>query len=345
MNRVDLRSDTVTRPTQAMREAMARADVGDDVYREDPTVNRLQEVAARLLGKEDALFVPTGTMGNEIAVRVYTRPGDEVLLDEDCHIVKWELGAAAQLSGVQTRTLRNERGIMPVEEMRRRLHPGDDHTPRTALICLENTHNAAGGVVLSEAYMKEVADLARTWAIPLHLDGARLFNAAVALGVPLASLTRHADSVMVCLSKGLACPVGSLLAGTRDFIRQARQVRRIFGGGMRQVGILAAAGLVALDTMIDRLADDHARARRLAEAIHALDGFTVDLATVQTNMAYVQTEAPAAEVVRGLAERGVLCIDVFPHTLRLVTHHDVDDAGIEQATAAFQAVARQVASV
>lgn len=335
---VDLRSDTVTVPTLEMRRAMANAEVGDDVYGEDPTINRLQERSAELLGKESALFVPSGTMGNEIAIKVHTRPGDEVLIDEDCHIVKWELGAAAMISGVQLHTLPSQRGLVPEEEYARRIHPGDDHTPSTRLICLENTHNAAGGVVLPLEYMRQVWDLARRHRVALHLDGARIFNAQVALGVPAKELASGADSVMFCLSKGLACPVGSLLCGSRAFIEEARRVRKILGGAMRQAGVLAAAGLVALETMIDRLSEDHARARRLAEAIANMPGFSVDMTTVQTNMVYVHTEQPARRVVQQLETLGVLCLDVFPHTLRLVTHKDVDDADISRAIDAFAKV-------
>lgn len=337
---VDLRSDTVTVPTPEMRRAMANAEVGDDVYGEDPTINRLQEKAAELLGKESALFVPSGTMGNEIAIKVHTRPGDEVLIDEDCHIVKWELGAAAFISNVQLHTLPSQRGIVPVEEYAKRIHPGDDHTPPTRLICLENTHNAAGGVVLPLEYMRQVRELAGRHGVAVHLDGARIFNAQVALGVPASELCACADSVMFCLSKGLACPVGSVLCSSRAFIEEARQVRKILGGAMRQAGVLAAAGLVALDTMIDRLAEDHARARRLAEAIANMPGFSVDMETVQTNMVYVQTEQPARRVVQQLEVLGVLCLDVFPYTLRLVTHKDVDDEGITHASDAFAQVSR-----
>ncbi|MGQ9486864.1 MAG: low-specificity L-threonine aldolase [Armatimonadota bacterium] len=335
---VDLRSDTVTVPTSEMRRVMANAEVGDDVYGEDPTINRLQEKAAELLGKESALFVPSGTMGNEIAIKVHTRPGDEVLIDEDCHIVKWELGAAAFISNVQLHTLPSRRGIVPVEEYAKRIHPGDDHTPPTRLICLENTHNAAGGVVLPLEYMREVWSLAGRHGVAVHLDGARIFNASVALGIPAKELSACADSVMFCLSKGLACPVGSVLCGSHAFIEEARRVRKILGGAMRQAGVLAAAGLVALDTMIDRLAEDHDRARRLAEAIANMPGFSVDMETVQTNMVYVQTEQPARRVVRQLEVMGVLCLDVFPHTLRLVTHKDVDDDDISRAIDAFAKV-------
>lgn len=336
---VDLRSDTVTVPTPEMRRAMANAEVGDDVYGEDPTINRLQERAAELLGKEAALFVPSGTMGNEIAIKVHTRPGDEVLIDEDCHIVKWELGAAAFISNVQLHTLPNQRGIVPVEEYAKRIHPGDDHTPPTRLICLENTHNAAGGVVLPLEYMRGVWTLAQQYRVAVHLDGARIFNAAIALDMPAKELAACAHSVMFCLSKGLACPVGSMLCGSRAFIEEARRVRKILGGAMRQAGILAAAGLVALDTMIDRLAQDHARARRLAEAIANMPGFLVDLQTVQTNMVYVQTEQPAQRIVQQLETLGVLCLDVFPHTIRLVTHKDVDEEDITRAIDAFAKVA------
>ncbi|MHB2019230.1 MAG: low-specificity L-threonine aldolase [Candidatus Xenobia bacterium] len=334
---IDLRSDTVTTPTPEMRRAMANAEVGDDVYSEDPTVNRLQEEAARRLGKAAALFVPSGTMGNEIAIRIHTDRGQEMLVDEDSHIVKWELGCASQLSGVQPRTLANDRGIIPLEAYAKRIQPGDDHSPRTSLICLENTHNAAGGVVQPMALMDAVGGLARQHGLKVHLDGARIFNAAIALGLPAARLAAPADSVMFCLSKGLSCPVGSMLCGSAEFIAQARLVRRIFGGGMRQAGVLAAAGLVALESMIDRLAEDHRRARRLGEAVANMEGYSVDLDTVQTNMVFVRTTQPAAEVVADLARSGVRAIDIFPHTIRMVTHKDVDDAAIEKTMAAFAA--------
>jgi threonine aldolase len=283
-------------------------------------------------------------MGNEAAIHAWTRPGDEVLLDEDCHIVKWELGAAAVWSGVQTHTVRNIRGLMPVEELSARFQAGDDHSPRTALLCLETTHNAAGGIVLPLEYMASVSALARSHGVPVHLDGARLFNAAIALGVPAAEIVKHVDSVMVCLSKGLACPVGSVVCGTKDFIGRARRARRLFGGAMRQAGVLAAPGLVALDSMIDRLAEDHARARRLALALNDCRGISVDLETVQTNLIYLHTELPATQVLAALKADGILASDLSPHVLRLVTHKDVDDGGIDQTINSFHRLSSTLAA-
>lgn len=335
MHIVDLRSDTVTKPTQAMRKAMADAEVGDDVFGEDPTVNHLQEKAAEMMGMEAALFVPTGTMANEIAVKVWTKPGDAVLMDEECHILHYELAGPAVLAGVQAEAVPIDKGIMPHQEITRRIRKADDHTPGTSLLCMENTHNRCGGTVLPVDSLKTIRELTQSHQIRLHMDGARFFNAVIAAGLPPIAWTRHIDSMMFCLSKGLCCPVGSLLVGSKDFIHEAHRVRKLFGGGMRQVGILAAAGLVALDTMIDRLAEDHRRARRLAEAIANIPGFNIDLETVQTNILYVQTERPAGEIERLLKEKGVLALELDPHRLRLITHHDIDDKDIDYAIDAF----------
>jgi threonine aldolase len=339
--RVDLRSDTVTQPTPEMRRAMAEAEVGDDVFGEDPTVNRLQEMAAEMLGKEAALFLPSGTMANEVAIKVWTRPGDAILLDAECHILHHELGGPAVLSGVQAEPVPVHRGLMPREEVQRRLRPASGHTPGTTLLCLENTHNRCGGVVVPVEHIQALAALAHEHGAKVHLDGARLFNAAIAAGVPAARFAEPVDSVMFSLSKGLCCPVGSLLVGPQDFIAEARRVRKLFGGGMRQVGILAAAGLIALDTMIPRLEEDHRRARRLAEALAELPGLRVDLETVQTNLVYVETEREAPRLVEELAAEGVLALALDAHRLRLVTHHDVNDEGLEHAIRVFQRVSRR----
>ncbi|MFN4033269.1 MAG: threonine aldolase family protein [Fimbriimonadales bacterium] len=333
--RVDLRSDTVTLPTPAMRRAMAEAELGDDVYGEDPTVNRLQERVAAMLGHEAALFTPSGTMANEIAVKVWTHPGDAILVDAESHILHYELAAPAVIAGVQVETYPIAEGRIDLADITARIRIADDHTPGTRLVCIENTHNRCGGTILPPQQMPPLRELAQQHRLKLHLDGARLFNASVALGAPPTAWSQHVDSLMVAFSKGLCCPVGSVLAGSREFIREAHRVRKLLGGGMRQAGVLAAACLVALDTMIDRLAEDHARARRLAEAIAALPGFSVNLHTVQTNMVYVQTERPAQAVERALAEQGVLCIALDPHRLRLVTHKDIDDAALAYAIEAF----------
>ncbi|GIV06341.1 MAG: threonine aldolase [Fimbriimonadales bacterium] len=340
--RVDLRSDTVTLPTPEMRRAMAEAELGDDVYGEDPTVNRLQERVAEYLGHEAALFTPTGTMANEIAVKVWTQPCDAILVDAESHILHYELAGPAVISGVQVDTYPITDGIFMVEALESRIRIADDHTPGTRLVCIENTHNRCGGTILPPEQMPLLRALADRYQIPLHLDGARLFNAAVALGVSPQAWTRYVDSVMIAFSKGLCCPVGSVLAGSRVFIREAHRVRKLLGGGMRQVGVLAAACLVALDTMVDRLAEDHARAKRLAEAIAEMPGFSVNLQTVQTNMVYVHTARPAIEIERALAAHGVLCIALDPQRLRLVTHKEIDDRAIDYAIAAFARVAQDL---
>ncbi len=338
--RIDLRSDTVTLPTPEMRRAMAEAELGDDVYGEDPTVNRLQERVAELLGHEAALFTPSGTMANEIAIKVWTQPGDAILVDAESHILHYELAGPAVISGVQVETYPITDGVFTLGDIEARIRIADDHTPGTRLVCVENTHNRCGGTILPPECMPELRALADRYRLKVHLDGARLFNAAVARGVSPQAWTRHVDSAMIAFSKGLCCPVGSVLAGSREFIREAHRVRKLLGGGMRQVGVLAAACLVAMDTMIDRLAEDHARAKRLAEAIAEMPGFSVNLQTVQTNMVYVRTERPAIEVERALAEQGVLCIALDPHRLRLVTHKEIDDRAVDDAIAAFRRVSR-----
>ncbi len=333
---VDLRSDTVTRPTPEMRRAMAEAEVGDDVLGDDPTVQRLEEMAARKLGKEAALFVPSGSMGNNIAIKVHTQPGDEVLLEWDAHSLSYEVGGPAALSGVQTRQFRSRNGVPDVNEIESAFRTRTLHAPGTSLLVLENTHNRAGGSIIPLAIHKELYELTRSRGIRLHLDGARIFNAAVATGIPASDYVAQADSVSFCLSKGLGCPVGSLLCGTREFIDKARRVRKLFGGGMRQVGVLAAPGLIALETMIDRLAEDHESARRLAQGIVGLPGICVEPESVQTNMVYFETAGPAAALVERLATEKVRCLATAPNRIRLVTHHDVDPEDIDRAISVFR---------
>jgi len=335
---VDLRSDTVTKPTPAMRRAMFEAEVGDDVLGDDPTVQRLEAAAARRIGKEAALFVPSGSMGNSIAIRVHTQPGDEVLLDWDAHSLCYEVGAPSALSGVQTRQFRSRRGVPDVAEVAAAIRTRTLHAPGTALLVLENTHNRAGGAIIPLDTHRALYELAKSRGVRVHLDGARIFNAAVATGIPAMEYAAQADSVSFCLSKGLCCPVGSLLCGTREFIEQARRVRKMFGGGMRQAGVLAACGLVALETMIDRLAEDHRNARRLAEGIASLPKIKVDVEAVQTNMVYFDTTGPAAEFVERLAVEKVRCLATAPQRIRLVTHYDVDEEDIETAITAFKRV-------
>ncbi len=333
---IDLRSDTVTRPTAAMRRAMAEAEVGDDVFREDPTVRRLEEAAAARTGKEAALFVPTGTMGNQIAVNVWTRPGQEVILEERSHIFNYEMGTMAVFSGVLPRPLRGDDGVLSVESVRKAIRPPVYYLTQTGLIALENTHNMAGGTIFPVSGAETICALARAQRIPVHLDGARLFNAAVALRRDPAELARPFDSAMFCLSKGLGAPVGSLICGPAGFIDEALRVRKRMGGGMRQAGVLAAAGLVALEENVERLAEDHQNALRLAEGISGIRGLSIESARVQTNIvvfAVVGDGITAKEVVGRWKEEGVLALAIDETQVRAVTHYDVDRAGVERALA------------
>lgn len=336
---IDLRSDTVTRPTAAMRLAMMEAPVGDDVYEDDPTINRLQEQSAALLGKEAALFVPSGTMSNAIAIKVHTKPGDEILLDGEAHSMLYELGLPATIAHVLTRQFPSVKGVPDVDAVKECLHQESLHNPGTALLVLENTHNRAGGYIIPLAVHQRLWDWAQDNDLRVHLDGARLFNAVVASGDSAREFAACADSVTFCLSKGLGCPVGSVLCGTHEFIAKARRVRKMLGGGLRQAGFLAAAGLYALDNHIDRLAEDHQNARRLAQGIQNLPGITVDTVDVPTNMVYFTTKAPAQQVKIGLEERHhLLCNPTAPHRIRFVTHLDVNASDIECAIEALKDV-------
>jgi len=331
---IDLRSDTVTKPTPQMREAMAKAKVGDDVYGEDPTINRLEALGARMVGKEAAVFVPSGTMGNQAAIMAWTQRGDEIILESQSHIYMYEAGGPAVLSGVQTRGIAGHYGAMDPEEVRLAIRKPNIHFPRTGLICLENTHNRSGGCVLPIDNMKAIYEIAKENDVFVHLDGARVFNAAVALGVDVKQITKYADSVQFCLSKGLCAPVGSLIAGSKSFIEKARKCRKILGGGMRQAGILAAAGIVALETMVARLAEDHANAKRLAEGLSKIEGLEIDMDSVQTNMVLVGTKnlgMEASEFAALMKSYGVLFNATFPYKVRLVTHHDVTTEDIDEA--------------
>lgn len=327
---VDLRSDTITLPSLEMREAMARAPVGDDVYGEDPTVNRLQEEAATLVGKEAALFVPSGTMGNQIAVLAHTSRGDEVIADGESHIYYYEVGAPAMWAGVSVRPVKGLLGEGGPEVLQSALRPENIHFPSTRLVCLENTFNRGGGTVTDPLAMRQIYELAKENSLQVHLDGARIFNAAAATGCDVREFTDRSDSVMFCLSKGLGAPVGSMLAGDRDFIVRARKYRKALGGGMRQAGVLAAAGLVALKN-IRRLAEDHLLARLLAEGMAGLPGLEVDLGRVQTNIVFIKVSGPrtAADVAALLGARGVKCSTFGPDLLRLVTHLNVSPEDIQ----------------
>jgi threonine aldolase len=339
MEPIDLRSDTVTKPTPEMRRAMAEAEVGDDVYGEDPTVNRLEQTAARMLGTEAALFVPSGTMGNEIAIRILTERGDEVLVERRSHVARYELAGMSVLSGVMPRTVDAPGGHLLPEQVRAAAGPRAYYKSDVSLVVLENTHNLAGGTVQGVVEHQAVVQAARACGFRVHLDGARLWNAAVALGVAPAVLAAGADTVMVCLSKGLCAPVGSLLASSRERIAAARRVRKLLGGGMRQAGVLAAAGLVALETLLPRLAEDHANARLLGEALGRCRG--VALAPVQTNMAIGVLEGRTApDAVAALREQGVLATAMDATTLRLTTHRDVSRADCTRAAEAIEAALR-----
>lgn len=336
----DLRSDTVTRPTPAMRAAMAAAEVGDDVYGEDPTVNRLEQRAAEIFGREAAIFVPTGTMGNQIAIRLHTQHGQEVICETRSHIVEWEMAMISAFSGCLPRMLTGDGGILTWKQIQAAIAPNLYYRAQTGLISLENTHNMAGGTVMPLDVLKEIRDGAKNAGLPLHLDGARIFHASVSLGVPVTELTRGFDTVMFCLSKGLCAPVGSMLVGSREQMDRARIFRKALGGGMRQVGILAAAGLIALESMVERLAEDHANAKLLANALAGLPGIHVDPAAVQTNIVIfrVAQAKSAPKIVAGLKQRGVLAGSVGRDAIRLVTHHDVNRSQCETAAAVLREV-------
>lgn len=334
MKLIDLRSDTVTKPTAAMRRAMADAEVGDDVYGEDPTVNRLQERAAELFGKEAALFVPTGTMGNQICVRLHTRPGTEIVLEERSHIFNYEMGTAAAFSGVTCRPVRGEDGLLNRYLIAGAIHTSAPYyvTP-TSLVALENSHNMAGGAVLPLNVMNDICDYAHALGLPTHLDGARIFNAALALNTTVAEIARPFDSVMFCLSKALGAPVGSMIVGTKDFIKEAVSVRKMLGGGMRQVGVLAAAGKIALEESPKLLAEDHSNAKRLAEGLAELPGVKIDPERVQTNIAIFDIAATGistAQMTAELKARGVLANGINAREMRMVTHYDVSREDIDR---------------
>ena len=346
MNRamiVDLRSDTVTLPTPAMRQAMFQAELGDDVYGEDPTTNYLEAMAAERLGKEAALFLPSGTMANLVCLLVHCQRGDEAIMGHLAHTFLFESGSSAAVGGIHPHTVPNQPdGTLNLNDVEAAIRaPDNPHYPRSRLICLESTHNRCGGAVLGPAYMTQVRALADRHQLAIHLDGARIFNAAVALDVAPAVLTRDADSVSFCLSKGLSAPVGSLVCGPEEFIRQAQRQRKMLGGGMRQTGVLAAAGIVALETMVDRLAEDHANARRLAQGLARLPGIVLDPGQVSTNIIIFEM-APAAlapaDLVAGLASRGVKLSAIGGQRLRAVTHCGIRTEDVDHAVAAVEAV-------
>ncbi len=340
MEFVDLRSDTVTRPTPEMREAMAEAEVGDDVYMDDPTVNQLQEKAADMLGKEDALFVPSGTMGNLLALLVHCQRGEEAIVGDKSHIYMNEAGGMSALGGIYPHLVKNQPdGTLALEDILASIQTEDVHHTITRLICLENTQNVCGGIPLSLEYTRAVGKIAHENGLLLHMDGARIFNAATSLNVSVHDLVEPADSVMFCLSKGLVAPIGSMLVGTRKFVARARHLRKMLGGGMRQVGVLAAAGLISLEKMTGRLGQDHARAKKLSEGLKQVQGLRLDAGTASTNMVYFdladEVKLSVAQIVDEMKKRGILVDWAGPRRFRLVTHYWVDDAGVENTVKAF----------
>ncbi len=342
---VDLRSDTVTTPTNEMRHAMARAEVGDDCYGEDPTVNRLQELACEVLGAEAALFVPTGSMANQIAVKVLSAAGGEVICEQDCHLIHHESGAIAMLSQVQLRGLPSNHGVLQAEDVEGALRPADPYQPRSVLVAIENTHNAGGGTITSLEDAEAVADVAHRAGLPVFCDGARLFNASVATGTSMRDYAAPFDLVTLSLYKGLAAPMGSLVCGREDAVREGWRFRRIFGGAMRQAGIVAAAGIIGIEEMVDRLAEDHANARTLAEGIADVAPAAVNLDQVQTNMVMVDAAAMNTDsrtLIKALKDEGILAGPNSPSVVRFVTHKDVDALGVTSAIDAFARVAKTI---
>lgn len=340
---VDLRSDTVTKPTPQMRKAMAEAEVGDDAYGEDPTVNRLQARVAELCGTEAALFVPSGSMGNLVSLRSMASPGDEVICHDKAHILHYEVAALAAVAGLQARPVPGKWGVLEPETIVNAIRPPAYTFPRTSVIALENTHNLAGGTVYPVDDMRDVRKIADEYDLKVHMDGARIFNASVASGVSLSEYCSLVDGLTFCFSKALACPVGSMVVGSRDFVRSAHRYRKMHGGGMRQAGILAAACLVALDTMVDRLTEDHSNARRLAEGILEIRDDTTVPENVHTNMVFVRTEPlglTPPQFVQAMQERGVKCQAYHRRTVRMVTHKDVSSEDIEYTLSQIQSLVR-----
>jgi threonine aldolase len=338
---IDLRSDTVTRPSPGMRRAIAEAVVGDDVFEDDPTVRELERLAAENTGRQAGLFVPSGTMGNEACILAHTRRGDEAIVEVDSHIYKYEVGGPAVLAGVQLAGLKGDGGILTRAQIETAIRSDDIHQPITRLVCLENTHNRAGGVVWPLEGMREIRDMATERGLKIHLDGARIFNAAAASGRSVKDFCALADSVMFCLSKGLGAPVGSMVVGDADFIKLARRYRKLLGGGMRQAGIIAAAGIYALKNNVARLVEDHTRARRLAEALARIGKLAIDLATVQTNIVVIdiaRTGQTVDQAVLQLEKQGVLVVPFGRTRMRAVTHLDVDDADLDKTVRIFEAV-------
>ncbi|MFQ6080088.1 MAG: low-specificity L-threonine aldolase [Candidatus Bathyarchaeia archaeon] len=341
MRVVDLRSDTVTLPTEEMLEAIRHAKLGDDVYREDPTVNRLEEMAAQKMGKESALLVTSGTQGNLVSVLSHTKRGDEVILEADSHTFHFEVGGLAAIGGLMARPIKGRMGVLDPRDVENAIRPKNIHCPETTLVCIENTHNRAGGTVVSPRQIKAIWEVAKKHDLAVHMDGARIFNAAIALNVDVKDLTKHVDSVMFCLSKGLSCPIGSLVVGSQEFVEKARRWRKMLGGGMRQAGIIAAPGIIALEKMIDRLRDDHRNARILAEKLAKTEGVSINLKTVQTNIVIFDVHnlgVTSVEFLRKLGEHGVKALPTGKTSIRMVTHRGIERGDIEYAINSIDAV-------
>lgn len=334
MRVVDLRSDTVTLPTEEMLEAIRHARLGDDVYMEDPTVNRLEDMAARKMGKEEALLVTSGTQGNLVSVLSHTKRGDEAILEADSHIYHFEVGGLAAIGGLMAKAIKGRMGVLDPLDVENAIRPENIHCPETTLVCIENTHNLAGGTVISPRQIREIWEVAKKHNLAVHVDGARIFNAAIALNVDVRELTKHVDSVMFCLSKGLSCPIGSLVVGNQELIEKARRWRKMLGGGMRQAGIIAAPGIIALEKMIDRLRDDHRNATILAEKLAKTEGISIDLRTVQTNIVRFDVNdlgVKSVEFLRKLGEYSVKALSTGQTSIRMVTHRGIEREDIEYA--------------
>lgn len=341
MGFIDLRSDTVTRPSAAMRKVIAEAEVGDDVFGDDPTVNRLEKMVAEMFGREAALYVPSGTMGNQVALYTISNPGEEIICDEGCHIFNYEVATAAAVSGLLFHVIKGKHGAFSADDVRPLIRAENLHAPRTKIVEVENTHNRAGGTIFPLENIKGIAALAKERKLKLHLDGARIWNAHIATGISLAEYARHFDSISCCFSKGLGAPVGSAVVGDRGFIEEARRTRKMFGGGMRQAGLLAAAVIHALENNLQRLSEDHANARLLAESLNKIDGVSIDLDSVQTNIVVLdisESGRTVADLLAKLKEKGVLAVQFGATTIRCVTHLDVDNDDIKKAIAAFKEV-------
>jgi threonine aldolase len=342
---IDLRSDTVTLPTEEMLEAIRHAELGDDVFGEDPTVNRLEEMAAEKMGKEAALLVSSGTQANLASLMSNTKRGDAVILEAESHIYWYEVGGLSAIGGLFPQPIEGHLGVLDPEDIRESIRPKDIHFPDTTLICIENTHNRAGGKIVTPSEIGTISEVAQAYGLKLYLDGARIFNAAVAMGVDVKEFTKHVDNLMFCLSKGLSCPVGSIIVGSQDFVDRARKIRKILGGGMRQAGIIAAPGIVALEKMIPRLGEDHRNARLLAEGLARIDGFSVDLKNVQTNIVHLDISdlgVTSDLFVSKLKEKGVLALTMGISKVRLVTHRGIEEQHVRKALDAIRSVAQEI---